>query len=551
MSSESELDDPKFESERSSPEAANNYVKSASGSDVDDEELEPRAGRRKGHEATNGNNKDDSDTEGDGQSKGAKEEKGDEGDEGDLFGSASEDEGEGQRRNTQAPLELPYADTHTSKTRQLDDEDIDSGDDEDRQDRMLEDTEQPDAEEVGNDARVMDLELARHGAPQGSDEELYILKFPPFLGLEPTAFHPKAFHPPQTTHQPQADSSTFSAYGTALNTLRWRKSPQNPSQLESNARIIRWSDGSLTLQLGSDPKQQFELPSKALAPPQMNPRKPTPTSKTTRTANGAAPYNSQLDSHTYLTSPHESAGLLRVTHHITTSLTVLPSSEVNDEALTRLEESIQAAGRRSGANADGSINLIEISEDPELARKKAEIAERDRLRNARKIAASQAREAERASRSLARSGLMKGGVGGLSVGGLEDDDTLGSMRTGRKRAGPAAPRRRQPRNRDSDTDDDLPRGRTREDEYDKTDDFLVDSDEDEGEEAEEDDEEEEISMDEASEKQAPARRKASPKRPRAQLDKDELIASAAAAEAATAGPRSKRRRVIDEDDDEE
>ncbi|KAI9801996.1 MAG: hypothetical protein M1825_003052 [Sarcosagium campestre] len=508
MSSESDLEAANLENEQSSEGSPQREV-----SDLEDEELSPVSPELENlarKVETTANNV-DSDLE--------KEDSLAEGD--DLFGSESDDD-----------ISKPKP-----RSRQLDDEDLDSGDDEERYDRADDNDDNAEAEEPSRQSVVMEVNLGRHAIPDGTDGELYVLKFPSFLGLEPYAFEPQTFQPPQADHHTSEPSPSFSPFATARSTVRWRKSPKDASKLESNARIVRWSDGSLTMQLANDPKQHFELPAKPLAPPQFNPPKPTPTSKQSRAANGTTAYNAQLDSHTYLTTPHESAGLLRITNHVTTALNILPSSEVHDEALIKLQQSLEAAKHTNKAGGDSAANIITVTEDPDLARKKAEIAERDRLKNQRRIQSNQNREAERISRTLAKSGL--GRPGGLSVGGLEDDDMMAPMRMNRKRPGAAGPKRRAARNRDSDTDEDMPRGHTREDEYDKTDDFLVDSDEEEEEEAERDEDEEEASLDAGSDDSG--KHRGSPKR----------VRSESKADAAAHGPRGKRRRVIEDEDEDE
>jgi len=55
-------------------------------------------------------------------------------------------------------------------------------------------------------------------------------------------------------------SSKLCKFVVALINIRWRKSPSAPKQLQSNARILRWSDSSLTLQLASNPTTQYRRP---------------------------------------------------------------------------------------------------------------------------------------------------------------------------------------------------------------------------------------------------------------------------------------------------
>ncbi|KAK5016988.1 hypothetical protein LTR60_002139 [Cryomyces antarcticus] len=448
----------------------------------------------------------------------------DEEDEDDLFGDGA-DEGLVQAR------------------KQLDDEDLDSGDDEGRNDRMQEDdaaAAPPENESIN----FADVEMSRHAQPEPSDGELYLLKVPRFLSVDPVAWRVPAFQPPVTDHHSKTTpSATFSAYNTALTTLRWRHSPSNPSELQSNARILRWSDGSLTFQLASDPTTQYEIDGNPLAPPQQTPVKPTPmTLKHKHKGRFAADgkYHPEQDSFTYLAAPSESASMLRVTNKITAGLSVLPSADTTDDALERLQNSLAAAVRGKNLNGDGGIEFVNINEDPELAKKKAEAAEREKLKMQKRREAAEARERDRGSRVLGRSGLGYRHVGGLTTGMLEDDEFGGGM--GRPRANKPKARRQHRRNDEYSSDEDFGRRRTtKEDEYDEEDEFIAKSDE---EEVVEDDEDEEEDVDDG----IVEKEKTSPKRdrpPPVETDED------AEADGDPGQARPKRRRVVEDDDDED
>ncbi|KAL8698278.1 MAG: hypothetical protein Q9201_006665 [Fulgogasparrea decipioides] len=452
---------------------------------------------------------------------------------GDLFGDGSGAEQDGRE---------------SSKRRKLDDEELDSGDDEGRHDRLEgDDVDGYDDEEDRVEARsrnVAAIRLARHPVPHPSDGELYLFQLPKQLGIEPRPFHHSTFQPPTTDHHSdELPSSIFSTYQTAISTARWRHSPNKPSQIQSNARVIRWEDGSLTVQLASNAREQYALSAKALAPPQTNPPKPVPTAKKpSRTVISAAPesYDARLDSHTYLVTTHESAQVLRITNHITASLAVQSNSVEDDDALIRLQERM-AAAKGSKISGEGGPELVTVKEDPGLAKMRAEAAEKEKVKAQRKRQQQEERERDRANRVLGRSGMRTGGygTGGLTVGGLEEDDGTGlSSRPSR----PSKPRKK-PRRRNSEYSDDEDfrfRGRTKEDEYDEDDGFLVGSDEepeivDDGSDEDEDVElgEEDAEGDEEE---------AKPAKPSAKRE--------AADEGAT-GARAKRRRVIEEDEDEE
>lgn len=387
-------------------------------------------------------------------------------------------------------------------------------------------------------ARFVDVNTAVNMSLIKCCLQLYLLQFPNFLGIESKAFHHTHFQPPTTDHHSSAPaSSTFSSYQTSNNTIRWRYSPRNPAEIQSNARILRWSDGSLTIQVASNAREQFELAAKPLAPPHVVPLKAGfNAANRGRTTNGHS-YDSRLDSHTYLTAPHEQAGLIRITNHVTSSLAVKSSTDQNDDALLKLQQSLAAATKGNKTAADGGLEIINISEDPELAKKKAEVAEKEKLRAQRRRQQQEERERDRSNRALGRSGFRPGGIGaGLTIGGLEDDDGMGASRTRMNK--PKKPTRRRNSEYSDDEEEFRGMGRTREDEYDENDGFLVPSDEEfeiEGDGTEDDAEIE----DGSDEKLENYKRGSSRKGPRATVRDDEVMTG-----------RLKRRRIIEDEDEE-
>jgi RNA polymerase-associated protein LEO1 len=361
---------------------------------------------------------------------------------------------------------------------------------------------------------VMDADIARHAIPEPSDGELYLLKVPRFLSFEPTAFSHKTFQPPTTDHHSKtAASDQFSAYNTAMSTIRWRRSPSNNADLQSNARIMRWSDGSLTLQIANDPTTQFDIDANMLAPPQINPKIPTPTS-----TKAGAKASSKLESYTYLVAPYEEANVMRVTNKLTTALNVVPAATLRDTALEKLQNDLAALASRGLDDADQAISFVDMSEDPELIRQREEATFKEKQRQARAREKHEARQAERAVRTVGRS---SGRASGLNIDDLEDAASR-----------PRKPRQKGGLRRDWSDDEDYGRGtgKTREDDYDEEDDFIAASDE-EPEIVDDDDD-----LDEGI---AP-----SPKRKGGRDvdddDDEEVVVS-----------RTKRRRVVDDDEDEE
>ncbi|KAG2414106.1 hypothetical protein HFD88_003297 [Aspergillus terreus] len=409
-------------------------------------------------------------------------------DDADLFGSDGSDGGFGN------DTEQPH--------RTLDDEELDSGDDMDRYDRAGErmDYEAGGEGDYQETVNIMDLSLGRAPEPLTSNGEIYTMPVPHFLSVETEEFNPETYVAPP--------------FSTAATSLCWRHDPNNEDLLQSNARIIRWEDGSMTLQLASAPKEQYRISTKPLAP-----------------LNKSGDYDTKLDSHVYLGAAAETSSVFRLTSHLTHGLTVYPTAVETDDAVQRLQESLAAAARGGKKTVDGSAPVIEVKEDPELAKRQAELAEREKLKAARRRQQLQERELDRGSRR----GYGRTGGAGLTVGGLEDDDLLSRPRAKK----PRRPNRRGEIYTDDEEDYDR-RGRTREDEYDEDDGFLVGSDEEP--EVVDDDEDEDILEDEdmdaeGEEEEAPARTK-------------ERRASPEGGAAGTPPVRKKNRFIVEDDDEE-
>ncbi|PLB34610.1 Paf1-complex subunit LEO1 [Aspergillus candidus] len=406
-------------------------------------------------------------------------------DDADLFGSEGSDAGM----------------DHDRPQRSLDDQELDSADDEDRYDRTGDRMDYEGAEdEYQETVNIMDLSLGRAPEPLTSKDEVYTMPVPGFLSVETEEFNPETYVAPP--------------YATAATSLCWRHDPNDDSLLQSNARIVRWEDGSMTLQLASAPKEQYRISTKPLAP-----------------LNKSGDYDTKLDSHVYLGAAAEASSVFRLTSHLTHGLTVNPTTMETDDAVQRLQESLAAATRGGKKTVDGSAPVIDVKEDPELAKRQAEMAEREKLKAARRRQQLADRELDRGRRV----GVShRSGGAGLTVGGLEDDDGLMTTRAKKTRR----PNRRGEIYTDDEEDYDR-RGRTREDEYDEDDGFLVGSDE-EPEVADDDDDEDVLEDDdmdaEGEEERAPAARpkqRASPE-----------------GAAGTPPARKKHRYIVDDDDEE-
>ncbi|KAL2756299.1 hypothetical protein ACRALDRAFT_1076441 [Sodiomyces alcalophilus JCM 7366] len=349
---------------------------------------------------------------------------------------------------------------------------------------------------------VESVEVQRHRIPKTQNGTLKSFRVPKFLRVLPEMYDRDTFEPTE------ADIANAKADNPKAE-IRVRKDPAT-GQLQSNALIHRWSDGSMTLSIGDD---HFEMHSKMLAPPLDK------------------PYQELQDAHYYAAAPNLNSNHYMMVGHVSEQYTVRPGKEVEDDALAKLAERMAAASR----GVHEADMIIKTVKDPELQKRQAEQAEKERMKAQRRRETTQARQEGGAGARYGRSGA-------LSIGDLEGRRAGGSRKRGA--AGAGRTKRRRP---EYDSDDDLPSGARRAgDDYDLGDDFIAPSDEDLSDEGGGDDDEEEI-LDDEDEDEAPRKKRrrrsvASEDEDDADGDLDDLPAESTS--------RSRRRHLIDDEDDE-
>lgn len=283
--------------------------------------------------------------------------------------------------------------------------------------------------------------------------------------------------------------------------VRWYRDRET-GELRSNANIYKWTDGSMSISVGD---QHFAIQKKEMAPPP------------------GKPYNELHDTHTYAAAAHLSSGLFMIVGHVGEEYTIRQNtSNEDDEALKRLSMRMREARAQ-----DEASRIIKTTHDPELQRKQAEIAEKERMK-------AQRRRENAAAR--AEGGPRSGRSGGL----LSVDDLEGGRRSGGRKRGTARGRgpRRGP---EYDSDDDRPEGSRRQDDYDLGDDFIAPSDDDD---EEGDEEEEDILDDDDEEDEAPR----SKRRKTADASDEDADGEDDDFPAEQSNSR-RRRKIVDDDED--
>ncbi|WFD04194.1 Paf1 complex component [Malassezia obtusa] len=213
------------------------------------------------------------------------------------------------------------------------------------------------------------------------------------------------------------------------NTMRWRwQSSERGDTPQSNARIVRWSDGSESLQLGNE-FYDISRHTKSSAPAQDNGKLPL----------------------TYLFVPHAKEGVLQAEGAVRTSLTFKPN--IHSETHNRLASAIKH--QRSARVVAGQEMFGALDPEREKERIERQLKETEKRKR---------REQAKANRS---------------ADDFDDDLDLNARRQGPR----SAARRSRTFAEWSDDDEDLARDQTRHIDYedDEDDGFIVnDEDEDDG-----------------------------------------------------------------------
>ncbi|KAG8861455.1 hypothetical protein FRB96_002904 [Tulasnella sp. 330] len=254
----------------------------------------------------------------------------DDGDMGDLFGD-DDDAGSqkaGTRQSSPTPSIPGSADGISAAERRK------------RKAMEYEEDEEAAEEEVKTEAQ---MHIPNLPLPTASDGNYWVLRMPNFIKLESHPFD-------QDTYQgagldmddgSQGLSTREKSMSVKLeveNTIRWRwvKGPDGEMRKQSNSRVIKWSDGSMSLQLG---KELFDVSSNIDVPATTAPRPAVNNpSQETQSAHNI----SRNQGLTYLFAQHVRAELLQAEAAITGTLTLRPTG-MQSETHRKL---VKAVGQR-------------------------------------------------------------------------------------------------------------------------------------------------------------------------------------------------------------
>ncbi|MEE6503047.1 hypothetical protein FKM82_004726 [Ascaphus truei] len=114
-------------------------------------------------------------------------------------------------------------------------------------------------EEAAPETRI-EVEIPKVNTDLGND--LYFVKLPNFLSVEPRPFDPQYYEDEFEDEEMLDEEGRTRLKLKVENTIRWRtrRDEEGNDVRESNARIVKWSDGSMSLHLGNEVFDVYKAP---------------------------------------------------------------------------------------------------------------------------------------------------------------------------------------------------------------------------------------------------------------------------------------------------
>lgn len=104
------------------------------------------------------------------------------------------------------------------------------------------------------DVRTKEMTLKKMKAPRDSNRIPMLLKLPGFMGLDRSPYSVGQLLEGELSGYERAEKESHdpSVLLRAANSIRWRFDQENTEKVETNARLVRWSDGTFSLMVGEE-----------------------------------------------------------------------------------------------------------------------------------------------------------------------------------------------------------------------------------------------------------------------------------------------------------
>ncbi|KAG1746701.1 Leo1-like protein-domain-containing protein [Suillus paluster] len=187
---------------------------------------------------------------------------------------------------------------------------------------------------VVEQVREADVRIPNIPVPKSSDGDHWAIRMPTFVKMDSKPFHPDTYIGPEhdeddNQHNENVREKSMSIKLKVENTVRWRwtKDEFGQDKRQSNSRVIRWSDGSLSLRLG---KELFDITktvdtSGGVVRQSLGGTQPSQASQSQPAASQNMLPSSRSQGLTYLVAQHKRSEVLQAETVVTGYMTLRPT----------------------------------------------------------------------------------------------------------------------------------------------------------------------------------------------------------------------------------
>ncbi|ODV91699.1 hypothetical protein CANCADRAFT_42339 [Tortispora caseinolytica NRRL Y-17796] len=201
---------------------------------------------------------------------------------------------------------------------------------------------------------TMEVKLPKYDNAVGDFKETYTVRVPAFLSVQPQIYDEEKHLGMDEFGSSSGKELLAQVRHRVENTIRWRRTAD--SQVQSNARIVRWSDGSQSLQVG---QEFYDIT-----------------------------VSSSLDN--VVAVARDKQGVLDAVATVKDSLVIVPTSTASHTHKLL----VQAVQQRQLREKSATVGSFATTVDPELAQREIEKLEMHKLRARRKLEAKRRKEEE-------------------------------------------------------------------------------------------------------------------------------------------------------------
>ncbi|KAI6149762.1 Leo1-like protein-domain-containing protein [Pisolithus tinctorius] len=184
-------------------------------------------------------------------------------------------------------------------------------------------------------AQEFNVNIPNIPIPRSSDGQYWVIRMPNFVKVDSKPFHPDTYVGPEQEDDEISQNESVREKSMTIklkveNTVRWRwiKDEFDQDKRQSNGRIIRWSDGSLSLRLGKelfDINQTYETSSSLLGKPAAGSQPPASQTSPSASQQTLAASKPQAQGLTYLVAQHKRSEVLQAEAAVTGYMSLRPT----------------------------------------------------------------------------------------------------------------------------------------------------------------------------------------------------------------------------------